>query len=670
MLKRLTILLGVMLMFSSIALAQTLTLEPYGVSPRVAGLDTEDIFEYPYNGLTSVGLGTMVYLKVSTTGSFTNPVWTMPVSPAGSQTTLNNTLAVGNNIIYLKFTPDKTGRYVIEFGDNGVTADITFNSAMYLGVGGGPVSCMNCHNNSQYDFVGDKWQATGHFSIMERGLDGTLSNHYGEGCLSCHSTGYDDNPTADNGGFDDREFVFPDSLYEGQWDNMVQQYPDAMGLARIQCESCHGPGSNHFGQTGNNAMVISLETANCAYCHDDGSHHVYPEQWDVSVHALGPNVGYAGGRAGCANCHSGSGFVAYVKNGQQPLSEAPPAMEITCATCHDPHDASNPSQLRLVSATLANGYEVPLQNEGRLCINCHQGRRDAVDYTDNYLNNLSSHYGPHYGTQGDLLNGQNAITWNYAVGSSPHLQAIEKACVGCHMGPGPTDDEGHSQLAGEHTFSMRTPEGVANVGVCEPCHGNVGEDFNEKKLYLNGIADHDGDGVEEGLQEEVRGLLEELYALLPNDGAGHLAITDSSVTKIEAQAAYNYLMIEEDRSLGMHNPEYAVELLQLTIGVLKGEISDVAPEDGQIPVSFDLAQNYPNPFNPTTTINFSIPKATNVTLTVYDALGREVTRLVDEQMAPGKYNVDWNASNNSSGIYFYRITTDENVQVKKMVLVK
>ncbi|MDZ7765393.1 MAG: T9SS type A sorting domain-containing protein [Melioribacteraceae bacterium] len=129
-------------------------------------------------------------------------------------------------------------------------------------------------------------------------------------------------------------------------------------------------------------------------------------------------------------------------------------------------------------------------------------------------------------------------------------------------------------------------------------------------------------------------------------------------------------MVEEDRSLGMHNPEFAVELLKLTIGVVKGEISDVAPEDGQIPVRFELAQNYPNPFNPSTTINFSIPKASDVTLTIYDALGREVARLVDEQRAPGTYSVDWNAGNQASGIYFYRIATEQNVQVKKMVLVK
>lgn len=665
MLKRLTILLGVLLMLSCLTSAQTLSIDTYGVSPRNAGLDEADIFEYPFSGLTNVGVGTMVYFKVEADQAFENLTWTLPVKPDGSSPSFGKSMTEGDMIVYRQFTPDLSGHYVIEVSDfSGVIASVEINAAMYLGYNSESPNCLNCHNNSLYGYIGDKWEGTGHYSDTERAFNGELSSHFRESCLECHATGYDANPTAVNGGFDDYEFVYPDSLYPGQWDNLFQQYPEAMSMARIQCESCHGPGGNHYGQTGNAAMVTSIDESTCGVCHDEGTHHNFPQQWDQSVHATGTT--YArGSSTSCAPCHSGAGFVEWVKNDQQPLAEAPDPTHITCATCHDPHSAENPSQLRLTTATLANGYQVPLSNEGRLCINCHQARRDAVDYTNNYLDNLSSHYGPHHGPQGDVLTGQNAITWGYAIGSSPHLQAIEKACVGCHMGEGPVDPDGNFELAGGHTFSMFTPDGQANVAVCEPCHGDIGETFKEKKLYINGIADHDGDGVEEGVQEEVEGLLEELHSLLPEDG-----ITDSSVTLVQAQAYYNWDMLEEDRSKGMHNPEFVVELLKLTIGVVKGEISDVAPEDGQIPVSFELAQNYPNPFNPSTTIRFSIPKASNVTLTVYDAIGREVTKLVDEQMSAGTYNVDWNASNNASGIYFYRITADNNVQVKKMILVK
>ncbi len=665
MLTKLTTLIGALLILCTAIVAQPdITLETHGISPREAQLDSNDIFEYQFSGLTNVGVGTMVYFKVTTDSTFENPTWTLPSSPAGSGATFGDAIEEDDMII-IQFTPDVAGQYTIEFGDLGLTQEVVINAANYLGVNGGTVGCGTCHGEATA-----AWQETGHYSIMEEGLNGTLSSHYRESCLSCHSTGYDTNPTAVNGGFDDLEFTFPDSLYEGAWDDAVAAYPEAMGLARIQCESCHGPGENHMGDISDSKMVSSLESDNCAYCHDDGHYHVFPEQWDLSQHAKGDFVGYAGTRSYCVPCHSGSAFVAWVKAGQQSPDELPPAIEITCATCHDPHDNTNEYQLRLTTASLANGYELTLGAEGKLCINCHKSRRDAIDYTDNYLDNLSSHFGPHHGPQGDMLVGQNAVTWGYEINSSPHLQALDNACVGCHMADAGTDDEGHPIFAGSHTFAMVTPDGEDNVAACTDCHGDIGESFDEKKLFIDGMADHDGDGVDEGLQEEVHGLLDQILEYIPHDEEGHPTITDSTVTKLQAQAAYNYLLMYEDRSFGHHNPRFIVGLAKLTLGVLNGSISDVAPEDGQIPVEFALEQNYPNPFNPTTTIKFSIPKASDVTLTVYDALGREVAKLVNEQLTAGKHSVDWNASNNASGIYFYRIATDQNVQVKKMVLVK
>jgi hypothetical protein len=85
---------------------------------------------------------------------------------------------------------------------------------------------------------------------------------------------------------------------------------------------------------------------------------------------------------------------------------------------------------------------------------------------------------------------------------------------------------------------------------------------------------------------------------------------------------------------------------------------------------FSLSQNYPNPFNPSTKINFSIPKSDYVSLRVYDILGREVKVLVSENLAVGEYEVDFDAGNLSSGMYYYSIRAGEYVSVKKMVLVK
>lgn len=90
----------------------------------------------------------------------------------------------------------------------------------------------------------------------------------------------------------------------------------------------------------------------------------------------------------------------------------------------------------------------------------------------------------------------------------------------------------------------------------------------------------------------------------------------------------------------------------------------------EIPDGYSLNQNYPNPFNPSTNINFSIPKQTFIRLTVYDILGREIAVLVNSQMNAGTYNTDWNASNASSGIYLYKIETNDFTDVKTMIVLK
>lgn len=85
---------------------------------------------------------------------------------------------------------------------------------------------------------------------------------------------------------------------------------------------------------------------------------------------------------------------------------------------------------------------------------------------------------------------------------------------------------------------------------------------------------------------------------------------------------------------------------------------------------FDLKQNYPNPFNPTTNIKFAIPKNGFVSLKVFDITGREVSTLINENMKSGAYVVDFNASELSSGVYIYKLVTNEFTSTKKMTLVK
>lgn len=101
-----------------------------------------------------------------------------------------------------------------------------------------------------------------------------------------------------------------------------------------------------------------------------------------------------------------------------------------------------------------------------------------------------------------------------------------------------------------------------------------------------------------------------------------------------------------------------------------GGLVPVNHEKKSVPITFALKQNYPNPFNPSTQIDFDIPQASNVTLKVYDMLGREIATLVNENMISGKYSTTWDASSFSSGTYFYRIKAGDFVDTKKMVLVK
>lgn len=97
----------------------------------------------------------------------------------------------------------------------------------------------------------------------------------------------------------------------------------------------------------------------------------------------------------------------------------------------------------------------------------------------------------------------------------------------------------------------------------------------------------------------------------------------------------------------------------------------VEKENDVVPTQFYVEQNYPNPFNPSTEIKFGITEGSNVDLRIYDALGREVAVLINNQfMGAGSYNVKFNASNLASGTYIYRITTDKNTVSKKMQLLK
>ncbi len=105
------------------------------------------------------------------------------------------------------------------------------------------------------------------------------------------------------------------------------------------------------------------------------------------------------------------------------------------------------------------------------------------------------------------------------------------------------------------------------------------------------------------------------------------------------------------------------------IGFIRSTATSVQ-KDEKTPTEFGLSQNFPNPFNPSTNINFTIPKADFVTLKVYDILGKEVSTLIKQELAPGNYSVNFDAKNLSSGVYLYRLSSSTRSIIKKMILTK
>jgi predicted CXXCH cytochrome family protein len=265
---------------------------------------------------------------------------------------------------------------------------------------------------------------------------------------------------------------------------------------------------------------------------------------------------------------------------------ATPYEVITCTACHEPHDAANPHQLRTSApVTLMDKKTTITTNTagmGILCMNCHMSRRDATNYVE--VTPGSSRFGPHHGPQADMLAGANAMNYGKVIPSSAHREVVEDSCVTCHMQEVASTSPAFTQVGG-HTFKPKWDSGtnvVEMTEACVQCHGEI-EDFDFKRQ------DYDGNGVVEGVQTEVRGLLSRLALLLPpvgvaktNHSPSNISI-NSSWTRPQLRAGYNYLFVVEDGSYGIHNLSYAVGLLKASIADLTGDANmDGLPDWWQI----------------------------------------------------------------------------------------
>ena len=580
-------------------------------------------------GLTTVGVGTPVYLEVDINiaipaANVTGISWGLTNVPIGSAAVITSS-PLGTNIPVYEpsdrvlyqvagpsaralLRPDLRGPYTVTAtvttttnGTTNLTQTITAGN--YLGV----TMCSLCHlpGGSAPDMV-TPWKTTAHSQIFSNGIDGWLG-HYSSSCLSCHTVGYDTTPSANNGGFDDLAaqlgWVLPTIQTNG---NFKALDPRLQARGNIQCENCHGPASEHITALENNSglpngpgwpgVSITVASGDCNQCHDAPTHHVKGTEWYVSRHALttGPTS------TSCSPCHSANGFI---DRGASSTNFT--FASIGCQACHEPHGqtvpTNNPHLLRLLgSVAMPDGTVVTNAGNGALCLQCHHNRNGSVT---NQLVNYplgkptwpgGSSFGPHDGPQGDMIEGINAVTYGQNIPSSAHRYAVADLCVGCHMQATVAGNPDFLK-AGGHTFGMSysvVTNGVTNVvdktDVCVQCHGPINT-FDIPKQ------DYNGDGIIEGVQTEVQHMLDKLSTMLPNSTylasgnyvpAGVVQTSLSVKTNWPAkflQAAYNWQFVNNDGSLGVHNAPFATGLLKASIANLTGDgNSDGLPDAWQV----------------------------------------------------------------------------------------
>jgi len=310
-------------------------------------------------------------------------------------------------------------------------------------------------------------------------------------------------------------------------------------------------------------VVIENEVSefdNCFVCHgEDGLILAAQGEWQNSIHASGNNVDYTNrGGTDCTRCHDHQGFLEYLATGEVggPYENV---SAIHCFTCHAPHTTGT-LDLRTETAYELEDGGIFDHGKGNLCVTCHHSRRDVNSVTDS-TNVSSTHWGPHHGPQGDLLEGTGGYEYaGYTYNQSNHKEAVTDACIGCHMGQ-PNAHQGYN--IGGHSFNMEDPvSGYDLSALCEDCHADAdGFDFPAS-------SDFDHDGEVEGYQTEIEGLVDSLGVLLFDAGLvdeDHHPVVQVVADGGQAGALYNFLLAEEDRSHGVHNYRYIVDLLQSAI---------------------------------------------------------------------------------------------------------
>ncbi len=303
--------------------------------------------------------------------------------------------------------------------------------------------------------------------------------------------------------------------------------------------------------------MIDPETIPCVACHNETTLIVSKQaQFHHSPHGSGESY-IRGTNGNCAGCHGSEAAEARIEAHLPPHAPSIKGVvnvsPINCRTCHDIHDSYTLEDFSLV------GDAAPVQLEmtgtlfdggaGNLCANCHQIRNELPMSSNGEVTIETTRFGPHHGVEAQMLLGEGGL----GVTSAPntHLRKVEDTCVDCHMGPVGEKDPADPlpAVARNHTFE-------AEVSYCAACHTGMAS-FNQ-----------------EGVQTEIQELLDEVRPLLiakgimdDREGRENRSIEGTYPEEV-AYAMWNYMVVLEDGSRGMHHPDWARKLLKYARDVL------------------------------------------------------------------------------------------------------
>lgn len=338
--------------------------------------------------------------------------------------------------------------------------------------------------------------------------------------------------------------------------------------------SCEGPaGENGLdGMDGANGDPGNDGTAVCMACHNDGTAYAAKvDQFDESAHALGTYYDRPGD---CSGCHSTDGYLA-----RMDFTSADEIFDLalsnqsamSCQTCHTVHVAYDETDWALTFADQVTDPILGLLSENvtsnefdninasNMCVQCHQSRDpDGVpSITSTEDVSISHYWGPHHGPQGNILNAAGGVN---IVGAASYTGESHKHdCIKCHM------PEGNHNLA------------VSNGSDCNECHGGDVDNYmgtiqagvKSKLISLGrtladlGVLDPDTESetVWNGTEHVTTVDTVGYHAM----GAGYGGYGPNPVSADLGRCVFNYLIIAEDQSLGVHNPTYINALLDNTI---------------------------------------------------------------------------------------------------------